>query len=272
MNLLHADLLAVATEAAVGAAAIIRTAVETVSSLTWEMKGTADFVTEVDRDAEACICGIIRNAYPDASIVGEELSPHGGLVTDGITFVVDPLDGTTNFLHRYPQYAVSIGVVADGELTAGVVLNAANGELFTATRNGGAFLNGGCISVSSTDSPGRALIGTGFPFKRHDLLEEYSRQFVAVNLQTAGIRRAGAAALDLADVACGRFDGFWELDLAPWDIAAGCLLIREARGIVTRLDGRDAAISPGPVVAGNPYIHEWLLTVIAASSNRPNIS
>jgi myo-inositol-1(or 4)-monophosphatase len=147
-------------------------------------------------------------------------------------------------------------------LISGVVLNVRRGDLFHATAGGGAFLNGERIEVSSTDDPNRALIGTGFPFKNPDLLETYAKQFVAVSRHTAGIRRAGSAALDLADVACGRFDGFWELILSPWDVAAGILLIREAGGVVTDCSGTAASPSQGPVVAGNPKIHQWLMRTL----------
>ncbi len=249
-------------DAASAAARVITAAAGGARSLIWESKSASDFVTQVDRDAESEIVRALRAAFPDAAIVGEELSPADLVRPSGITFVVDPLDGTTNFLHGYPQYAVSIGALVDGALTAGIVLNAATADCFTATLGGGAYLNGNRIAVSSIDEPARALIGTGFPFKWHHLLDRYAQQFVEVSRQTAGIRRAGAAALDLADVACGRFDGFWELVLAPWDIAAGVLLIREAGGIVTDLQGREAAISHGPVVAGNPHLHPWLLDVL----------
>lgn len=252
-------LLEIAVAAAAAAAEVIRDAASGASTLVWEEKGAADFVSEVDRAAESAIAGVVGARLPDAAIVGEELSPTHVLDGKGITIVADPLDGTTNFLHAYPQYAVSIGVLSDSEIVAGVIVNAATGDCFTAKSGGGAFLNGSPIRVSSIDDPGRALVGTGFPFKRHDLLEMYSAQFVEVSRHTAGIRRAGAAALDLADVACGRFDGFWELVLAPWDVAAGILLIREAGGVVTDLDGAAKLVSSGPVVAGNPVIHEWLL-------------
>jgi myo-inositol-1(or 4)-monophosphatase len=148
------------------------------------------------------------------------------------------------------------------QLIAAAVLNVPHGDLFTATVGGGAQHNGNDITVSSIDSTSRALIGTGFPFKNPEVLDIYSKQFVEINRQTSGIRRAGSAALDLADVACGRFDGFWELILAPWDVAAGILLVREAGGVVTDLHGR--AINPqhGAVAAGNREIHSWLLTTI----------
>jgi myo-inositol-1(or 4)-monophosphatase len=175
-------------------------------------------------------------------------------------FVADPLDGTTNFLHGFPWYAVSIAAMVDGELAAGAILNAATGELFTATAGGGARRAGQPISVSKITDPTRALIGTGFPFKpANPHTQRYLELLPRVMLQTAGIRRAGAAALDLADVACGRFEAFWEMTLAPWDIAAGLLLIREAGGIVTDLDGNPCPIAHTSVVAGNPAMHEWLL-------------
>ena len=252
----------VAVRAAQAAAEVIRAAESKLSSLVWIEKGAADFVTEVDRDAEARITEVVMAEFPDASMLGEELSPDGVLSREGLTFVADPLDGTTNFLHGFPHYAVSIGVLDGSDLIAGVVLNVPRGDLFTATVGCGAFLNGERISVSNLQAPSRALIGTGFPFKNPDLLEAYAKQFVEVSRHTAGVRRAGSAALDLADVACGRFDGFWELVLAPWDVAAGILLIREAGGIVTDISGSPSSPAQSPVVAGNPDIHQWLLRAL----------
>lgn len=254
--------LATATVAARRAADVISKAAPDVGALEWVEKGTADFVTEIDRAAEAAIVQVITRDFPDAVIVGEELTPEDAFSGGGLTFIADPLDGTTNFLHGYPQYAVSIGVLSGSDLVAAVVLNVPRGDLFTAAAGEGTRLNGKRVHVSTTSAPGRALIGTGFPFKTPELLEDYARQFVAVNRHAAGIRRAGSAALDLADVACGRFDGFWELVLAPWDIAAGLLLVREAGGIVTDLDGAPRQPAHGAVVAGNPLIHPWLLRAI----------
>jgi myo-inositol-1(or 4)-monophosphatase len=254
--------LRTAVEAAHAAARFIREATAESASLEWEQKGTSDFVTEVDRGAEERIAGVIAAAFPDATLLGEELSPENVLSDDGLVFIADPLDGTTNFLHGYPQYSVSIGVLQGREIIAGAVLNVARGDLFTAYAGGGAFFDGNPVTVSSLATPARALIGTGFPFKDPELLEAYSRQFVEISRRTAGIRRAGSAALDLADLACGRFDGFWELVLAPWDVAAGILLVREAGGIVTDLDGNPATPSHSAVVAGNPDIHPWLLKTL----------
>jgi myo-inositol-1(or 4)-monophosphatase len=262
------ELLQIAVDAATDAASVIRASFGRRGTLIWEEKGSADFVTQVDRDAEAAITRIVASRCPEAGIVGEELSPEGRL-GGGINFIVDPLDGTTNFLHGYPEFAVSIGVTIGPDLVAGVVRNLTRDETFTATRGGGAFVNGAGIAVSRETDPSRSLIGTGFPFKRHDLLPEYAAQFVEVSRHTAGIRRAGSAALDLTNLACGRFDGFWELVLAPWDVAAGILIVREAGGIVTDLAGQTKAVSQGAVVAGNPDIHAWLLrTVIDATSGR----
>ncbi len=253
---------AVAVVAARAAARVISKAALDLAPLVWIEKGSADFVTQVDKDAETAITDIVNGEFPDAVILGEELTPESALSVTGLTFVIDPLDGTTNFLHGFPHYAVSIGVLEGPDIIAGVVLNVPRGDLFTATVGCGTTRNGERVRVSDLSNPSRALIGTGFPFKNPDLLEHYAKQFVAVSRQTAGVRRAGSAALDLADVACGRFDGFWELILSPWDVAAGILLIREARGIVTDISGAASSPSHSPVVAGNPEIHPWLLRTL----------
>ncbi len=256
----------VAVDAAVGAADIIRKAAGSSAALLWESKGTADFVTEVDRNAEEHILSVLTREFPGAAFIGEEFSP-AAVPGSGLTFVIDPLDGTTNFLHGFPHYAVSIGASQDGELLAGAILNVQTRELFAATAGGGATLNGETIRASQETDPQRSLIGTGFPFKQVEHLPLFLRQFERVTRSTAGIRRAGSAALDLADTACGRFDAFWELGLAPWDVAAGLLLIREAGGIVTHLDGSPAAPALGAYVAGGPAMHPWLLETLRAAEN-----
>ena len=261
------ELLDVALEAARAAATVIRDATSKREGLVWETKGRSDFVSAVDKAAEQRIAEIVGRRLPDALMLGEELSPNA-LSNSGIVVIADPLDGTTNFLHGYPEYAVSIGVAREGELCAAVVLNVPRGEEFTAIAGGGAFLNGARIKVSPLREPGRALIGTGFPFRTVEQLPQYVAQFSLVAAGTAGIRRAGAAALDLASVACGRFDAFWELTLAPWDIAAGILLVREAGGIVTDLEGQSARPIAGGLVAGNPAMHAWLLQTV----RRANVS
>ena len=261
---LRRELLASSLAAAVRAVEVIRARATDLGTITWEEKSPADFVSEVDHAAEQIIGEVLVGRHPGATIVGEELSP-AVRAPDGLAFVVDPLDGTTNFLHGYPAYAVSIAALVNGDAAAGVVLNAVTGELFTATLGGGARRNGQPISVSRIAEPSRALIGTGFPFKHPDLIDPYMKQLPLVLQGTAGVRRAGSAALDLADVACGRFDAFWELRLAAWDIAAGLLLVREAGGLVTDLEGRPAPVAHGPIVAGNPTMHRWLLDTIALS-------
>ena len=261
----HRQLLATAVAAAVRGADVIRGRSAGLRDLTWETKSPSDFVSEVDRAAEDGIREVILARHADAIVVAEEGTPDAALDA-GLAFVVDPLDGTTNFLHGYPWYAVSVGVLREGALAAAVVLNVATGELFTATSGGGARRNGEPIAVSPIVDPGRALIGTGFPFRDLERLDEYQRQFGAITRATSGIRRAGAAALDLADVACGRFEGFWELGLAPWDVAAGILLVREAGGVVTDLEGMPSRVAHGSFVAGSPRMHEWLLRTLAEAA------
>jgi myo-inositol-1(or 4)-monophosphatase len=258
------DLLHLARTAADRAAGYLRSVERPADPADWTLKGRRDFVTEVDRTAERLIADIVLAAEPESRIVGEELSPL--LTTQGLVWVVDPLDGTTNFLHGFPSYAVSIAAARDGILQASVVLNIPHDETFSAWRGGGAWLDGQRVSVSTIANPEFALIGTGFPFGEVERLDEYQRQFGRIARATSGIRRPGSAALDLADVAAGRFDGFWELRLSAWDIAAGTLLIREAGGVVTDFSGRDIGIEHTGVVAGNPAIHDWLLATLNSDS------
>lgn len=257
-------LLASCVAAAAKAAEQIRAGAARLPELQWQIKSAADFVSVVDHAAERALEEVIRSRHPDATLVAEEFSP-GGAIGQGLVFVADPLDGTTNFLHGFPWYAVSIAAVVDGQIAAGAILNAATGELFTATAGGGARRAGQPIAVSNIAEPPRALIGTGFPFKPgNPHTQRYLDVLPHVMLETAGLRRAGAAALDLADVACGRFDAFWEMTLAPWDIAAGILIIREAGGVVTDLDGNPCPVAHTSVVAGNPSMHAWLLARLSS--------
>jgi len=254
----NAFLLETVVAAAQQAAAAIREHEPGIATLRWEEKTPTDFVSIVDRAAEARIADVMHQRLPDARLLGEESAPHLADVDRGIVLVADPLDGTTNFLHGYPAYAVSIAALVDGELRASVILDVPREELFTATAGGGARRNGAPITVSSIDKPSRALLGTGFPFKRHGDIEPYVARLPEIMRAIAGIRRPGAAALDLASVACGRFDAFWELTLAPWDVAAGILLVREAGGIVTDFDGVPSRVAHAGIVAGNPFMHRWL--------------
>jgi myo-inositol-1(or 4)-monophosphatase len=249
-------------EAAVAAARIgaeyVRSRESDRAQLEIREKQAADFVSEVDTGAETRIREVLARMVPGSFVVGEEMSPTGSTAGETV-FVVDPLDGTTNFLHGFPAYSVSIGAMSDGVIVAGVVLNIPYGDLYSATLGGGAFRNGEVIRVSTVSKPNRALVGTGFPFKNLEFIERYVAQFERITRARSGIRRAGSAALDLAWLAAGKFDAFWELRLSPWDIAAGLLLVREAGGRVTDLEGRDIGPVSGPVVGSNGLLHEWLL-------------
>jgi myo-inositol-1(or 4)-monophosphatase len=262
-----AQLLETALAAARQAAALHREHLGRVRLEDWGEKGVADFVTHVDRAAEAGILERIRQEFPTHRLLAEEETGErgGGAAVpnlspghDAWTWIIDPLDGTTNFLHGYPMYAVSIAVARGSTLEAGVVVNSTSGEEWTATRGGGAYRNGVRIHVSQIATLPRALIGTGFPFKALDRLPLYTTQLDAVIRSSSGVRRAGSAALDLCHLASGWFDGFWELTLAPWDVAAGTLIIREAGGLVTRLDGDPDVLGDGSILAGNPAIHSLL--------------
>jgi len=260
-----ASLLTVALEAAQAAAAVIRDATPRVRDIVWQEKGATDFVSEVDLTAEMRILEVVKRHVPHAAILAEETAStiSAEALRTGVVFVIDPLDGTTNFLHGYPEYAVSIGVLVDGVLSAGVVLDVPAHECFTATAGGGTHLNGAPIRVSTIDNPQRALFGTGFPFVRHEEIAPYVAQLARVMAGAAGVRRAGAAALDLASVACGRFEGFWEMQLSPWDIAAGMLLVREAGGMVTTFEGAECPVARTSVVAGSAEMHPWLLGTLS---------
>ena len=219
---------------------------------------------QIEPRAEALIAETLTAAVPGSSVVGEELSPSAAWAGD-VVWIVDPLDGTTNFLHRYPQYAVSIGALVDGALRIGVIHDVARDLGYWGATGGGAWQGDRRLGVSRLSQPRHALVGTGFPFKDLPLLRRYLDQFAAVMGVASGIRRAGSAALDLADVAAGRLDAFWELTLAPWDVAAGVVLIREAGGIVTTLEGEEDVLRHGSVIAGNPAMHRWLLDLLRST-------
>jgi myo-inositol-1(or 4)-monophosphatase len=230
---------------------VIRAGSARRAGLVWQTKGPADYLTEIDTSSEDLIrhelTVALHDDFPGLRILAEESWPDEELPSE-LAFVVDPLDGTTNFLHGLPAFSVSIAAIREREPVI-------------------ARLNGAPIHVSDTSEPARALIGTGFPFGRDAETVRYARQFVPVADATAGIRRVGSAAIDLAWIAAGRFDAFWELHLSPWDIAAGILLVREAGGVVTAFDGAPAGIETTPLVAGNPYMHSWLLDVLHDADN-----
>jgi myo-inositol-1(or 4)-monophosphatase len=261
------DLLHLARTAAERAASYLRGVERPADPSRWTLKGSRDFVTEVDRTAERMIAEVLLAAEPGSRIVGEELQPE--LVADGLVWIVDPLDGTTNFLHDFPSYAVSIAATVDRTLEAAAIVNVPREEVYTASRGGGAWQGDRRLAVSGIRDPAFALIGTGFPFTDTSRITEYLEQFREIAHHTSGIRRPGSAALDLADVAAGRFDGFWEQRLSAWDIAAGTLLVREAGGLVTDFDGRDIGIEHTAVAAGNPTIHSWLLGVLSSAEDSP---
>ncbi len=256
------DLVDVARQAAAAAAAQLRR-YPPAGALDWVEKGRHDFVTDAVRRAEALISEALTRAVPGSTVVGEELSPNAAR-TGAVVWIVDPLDGTTNFLHGYPQYAVSIGALVDGVLRIGVIHDVVRDVDYWGASGLGAWEGAGerRLRVSGLTEPRHALVGTGFPFKHLPVLRRYLDQFAAVMGAVSGIRRAGAAALDLVDVAAGRLDCFWELTLAPWDVAAGVVLVREAGGTVTTLDGSPDVLQHGSVVAGNPTLHRWLLDLV----------
>ncbi len=251
-------MLNTAVKAARKAGAIINRAANDIDRLTVQSKRPRDYVSEVDRVAEQAIIETLLDAYPGHGILAEESGRSGG---EEHVWVIDPLDGTTNFLHGLPQYAVSIALLHKGVLQHAVIYDPARNELFTASRGAGAFLNERRIRVSKQAKMDDALIGTGFPFREFQHADAYLGMFKDMMLKTAGLRRPGSAALDLAWVACGRYDGFFELGLNTWDLAAGALLVLEAGGLVGDFQGNDSFLKSGHIVAGNPKIFGQMLPV-----------
>ena len=253
-------LLNIGVRAARRAGEIIIRNINRLDSIKISSKGRNDFVSEVDRQAEADIIATIRRSYPDHAFLAEESGQQGD---SEFVWIIDPLDGTTNFLHGFPVFAVSIALAQRGRLEQAVVYDPMRQELFTASRGEGAQLDGRRIRVSGQRNLDSALIGTGFPFRgKASWLETYLPMLRAVIASTAGVRRPGAASLDLAYVAAGRLDGFWELGLKPWDMAAGGLLIQEAGGHVSDLSGGGDYLERGDILAGNGRIHQALSQLI----------
>jgi len=257
-------MLNIAVRAARSAGNIIVRNLDRVDSLAVQTKDRNDFVSEVDRQAEQEIIGILRKAYPDHGVLAEESGHQDG---NDYQWIIDPLDGTTNYLHGFPQFAVSIALRHKGRIEQGVVYDPLRQELFTASRGAGANLNDRRIRVTNRRNLDGALLGTGFPFKSQQHLDAYLDMFRALFPRTAGIRRPGAAALDLAYVASGRLDGFWEIGLSVWDMAAGVLLIQEAGGISSDFVGGHDYLENGNLVAGNPKVFAEILKAI-----RPHVS
>ena len=222
-----------------------------------------DFVTEVDQAAEAAIIEVLKTAYPDHAILAEESGASTNLHDESeYVWIIDPLDGTTNFIHGFPQYCVSIALQHRGIITQAVVYDPTRNEMFTATKGGGAFLNDKRIRVTRCDKIADALIGTGFPSRDLSGLDQYVEMFKIMTAKCQGLRRPGSAALDLAYVATGRLDGFFEKGLAPWDIAAGSLLVTEAGGIVGNFVGDSDYLHKGDVLAGTPKVFGQMVNLL----------
>jgi myo-inositol-1(or 4)-monophosphatase len=255
-------LLNTAVKAARKAGAIINRASLDLDQLRVTTKGHADFVTEVDKAAEQAIIEMLAQAYPDHGFLAEESGAHRPAGSADYTWIIDPLDGTTNFIHGFPQYAVSIACQHGGQITQAVIYDPSRNDLFTATRGRGAFLNDRRLRVSKRTQLKDCLLATGFPFRNLERIDHYLQLFKRVTACTAGIRRPGAAALDLAYVAAGRFDGFWEYGLAPWDMAAGSLLVIEAGGLISDDEGNADYLSSGNVVCGAPKVFPQLLRLV----------
>ena len=274
-------MLTVAVKAARRAGRIIVRASHDIDNLKIGRKQPNDFVTEVDKAAEESIIDTLLSAYPAHSILAEE----SGLTVDGVAsedpeqwrakvnaspfiWIIDPLDGTTNFIHSFPQYAVSIALMERGVLTQAVVYDPNRDEIYTASKGRGAFVNDRRIRVSKRSKIDEAMVGTGFPYRELGQLDRYLAMFKIMTERTAAVRRPGAAALDLAYVACGRYDGFWELGLAPWDVAAGALLISEAGGLIGDLQGQPDYLFSKEIVAGTPKVFAAMLPLLCAQKSK----
>jgi myo-inositol-1(or 4)-monophosphatase len=253
-----------AVKAARRAAAVINRASFDVDQLKVTVKIQNDFVTEVDQAAERAIIDVLKQAYPDHAILAEESGASANLHDDNENvWIIDPLDGTTNFIHGFPQYCVSIALQHRGQITQAVIYDPTRNELFTASKGAGAFLNDKRIRVGKRDRLADGLIGTGFPYSDLSGLDQYVKMFKLMTERCAGLRRPGSAALDLAYVAAGRLDGFFEKNLKPWDMAAGTLLITEAGGIVANFSGESDYLYKGDVIAGSPKIFSQMLNTLS---------
>jgi myo-inositol-1(or 4)-monophosphatase len=256
---LNHPMLTIAVKAARRAARIINQAAGNLDVLTIKHKSLNDLVSEVDRASEAAIIETLKQAYPAHAILAEESGASG---ESDYVWLIDPLDGTTNYLHGFPQYCVSIALAHKGVLTVGVIYDPTRNDLYVAARGRGAFLNDRRLRVGTREKLIDALVGTGFPFRMFSHIDPYMGMLREFMTKTAGVRRPGSAALDLAAVAAGRMDGFWEIGLSPWDMAAGALMITEAGGLIGDLEGNDGYLRSGNVVAGSPKIFAQMLQAI----------
>ena len=261
-------LLNTAVKAARRAGAIINRASLDLDLLRIGRKAPNDFVTEVDQTAEAAIIEVLSKAYPDHDFLGEETGTTRAqtrakaAAKSEYVWIIDPLDGTTNFIHGFPQYAVSIGLAYRGQITQAVIYDPVHNDLFVASKGKGAMLNDRRLRVSKQDRLDESLIGTGFPFKRQEQIDAYLSMFKTISGRAAGLRRPGAAALDLAYVAAGRYDGFFEMGLMPWDAAAGSLLVSEAGGFVGDFKGEGDYLFSENIIAATPKVFAQMLQTI----------
>jgi myo-inositol-1(or 4)-monophosphatase len=253
-----AEFESIAVEAALAGGTVLRRRFAGRADLSIEVKAKHDYVTEVDREAEAAVVAVLRRRAPGHAILAEEGSGGGDST---YRWIVDPLDGTTNFLHGVPTFAVSVGLEDEQGLVAGCVFDPSRGESFHAHRGGGAFLNGEPIACTELDHLDAALIATGFPFREMDRLPAYLTAFERFVRSTSGLRRAGSASLDLVYTACGRYDGFFEVGLSPWDLAGGAIVVMEAGGLVTDVHGGPGFLANGAVVASGARLHAAMLAI-----------
>lgn len=250
-------MLNIAVRAARVAGNIIMRGYENRNDLKLEQKGEHDFVTQIDKEAEQAIIQKIQQSYPDHAFIGEESGNTGENAE--YTWIIDPIDGTTNFIKGIPHFAISIALLHKGRLDQGLIFDPIRSELFTAGRGSGAQLNGYRIRASNAKDLSNTVLATAFPFRNRDQFTEFNKTFCNIFAQAGDVRRTGCAALDLAYVAAGRFDGYWERGIESWDIAAGELIVREAGGIVTDFKGNNDPLYAGEIVAGNPRILRQLL-------------
>ena len=255
-------MLNIAIRAARRAGTIISRAQNRLYDLKIELKGHNDYVTQTDVEAEAAIIEVINEAYPSHSIVAEESGSSGA---SDFKWIIDPIDGTLNFIHGFPSYAISIALQVKGRLEQAVIYDPTRDEMYTASRGAGAQLNGQRIRVSPRTELDSSILGTGFPLRNKNKLPNYLLGFTTLLNKSADIRRTGSAALDLAYVACGRLDGYWEFDLHEWDIAAGALLVQESGGLIGDPEGGETHLQTGNVVAANPKIFRQILAALRSS-------
>lgn len=261
-------LINIAQKAAREAGSVILRGLDRLDKITITAKSKNDFVTNIDQEAEQKIIYTIRKAYPEHAIQAEESGESKGRDEESDTvWIIDPLDGTTNFIHGIPHFAISIAIKINGRVEHGLIYDPVRDETFSATRGSGARLNHQRIRVTDQSNIDAALLATGLPFRSHHLLETYMKTLTELSQKASDIRRAGSAALDLAYVAAGRVEGYWEFDLAAWDLAAGALIVKEAGGYVTDFEGSDGYLESGNIIAANRKIYPYLFNAVKRAIN-----